>query len=273
MTDFSTAALICTLGASLCYLAASWQLFKIAQQPADQVDTAPSIPIWGLLGAVLHFATLAMHTEQNQGVSSSFFDALSITAFIVVSLGLLAQTRYTLRALLIPIFLIAVICLLLASLADHHTPIVADSPGMLTHILSSIIAYSLLSLATVQAIALQRMEQQLKSHHDKQWIRQLPPLQTMESVLFQLIGLGWLALSIGIVSGILFIDDLFAQHLVHKTVFSILSWLLFGLLIVGRQRYGWRGATAVKWTLSAFVALLLAYFGSKFVLEILLGLD
>ena len=122
-----------------------------------------------------------------------------------------------------------------------------------------------------QALALQQMERGLKNHSDNRWLNQLPPLQTMESLLLQLITLGWLALTVAIASGSIYIDDLFAQHLAHKTLFAVISWLLFGLLLIGRQKYGWRGATAVKWTLSAFIALALAYFGSKFVLEVLLN--
>ena len=92
----------------------------------------------------------------------------------------------------------------------------------------------------------------------------------MESLLFQLIGLGWTALGIAIASGVVFIDDFFAQHLAHKTVFSILSWLMFGILLWGRHYKGWRASTAVRWTFVAFAFLVLGYFGSKFVMEIIL---
>ncbi|MEQ1638294.1 MAG: cytochrome c biogenesis protein CcsA, partial [Methylococcales bacterium] len=95
-------------------------------------------------------------------------------------------------------------------------------------------------------------------------------LQTMESLLFQMIGTGMVFLSVSLISGFIFIENLFAQHLVHKTVLSILAWIIFTGLLFGRLRYGWRGKTAVKWTLSGFILLLLAYFGSKLVLELIL---
>ena len=82
---------------------------------------------------------------------------------------------------------------------------------------------------------------------------------------------GFALLSGALLTGLLFVEDLFAQHLVHKTALSVLSWLVFGTLLVGRWRWGWRGAKAVRWTLAAMVLLLLAYFGSKFALEIVLG--
>jgi len=269
MTDLPTLAILATISAAVCYALATVQLLMVMQSNANQQQTQ-AFPIWGLAGAVFHLLTISLNTIQHQGLSSSLFDALSITAFIIMSMGLIAQTRYTLRAMLLPAFIIAIICLILASSYSHHTPILATSPGMLTHILSSIIAYSLLSLATLLALTLKLMDRDLKDHHEISWLRQLPPLQTMESLLFQLITIGWLILTAAIISGGIFIDDLFAQHLAHKTLFTSVSWLLYGLLLIGRRNYGWRGTTAFKLAIAAFIALLLAYFGSKFVLEILL---
>jgi ABC-type uncharacterized transport system permease subunit len=92
----------------------------------------------------------------------------------------------------------------------------------------------------------------------------------MENLLFQMLTAGFILLSLSLFSGILFLEDLFAQHLAHKTVFSIIAWLVFGTLLWGRWRFGWRGRTAIRWTLSGFFFLMLAYFGSKLVLEIVL---
>jgi ABC-type uncharacterized transport system permease subunit len=270
MTDLSTLTIIATTSAAACYAIAIVQLLMATRSNASPKQTQ-AFPYWGLTGAALHLATIAISTIEHQGLSSSLFDALSITAFIVMSMGLIAQTRYMLRAMLIPAFIIAIICLVLASSYSHHTPILATSSGMLTHILSSIIAYSLLSIATLLALTLQLMERGLKDHREVSWLRQLPPLQTMENLLFQLITIGWLILTTAIISGGIFIDDLFAQHLAHKTLFTSISWLLYGLLLIGRRNYGWRGTTAFKLAIAAFIALLLAYFGSKFVLEILLS--
>jgi ABC-type uncharacterized transport system permease subunit len=103
-------------------------------------------------------------------------------------------------------------------------------------------------------------------------LHRLPPLQTMERLLFQLIFFGFFLLSLTLVSGLIFVHNLFAQHLVHKTVLSFFAWLIFGLLLWGRMRHGWRGRTAIRWALSGYTALVLAYFGSKLVLEQVLGL-
>ena len=92
----------------------------------------------------------------------------------------------------------------------------------------------------------------------------------MEQLLFQLIGTGFVLLSAGLLTGIVFLEDVFAQHLVHKTVLSIAAWSIFGILLWGRWRFGWRGRKAIRWTLSGFGVLILAYFGSKLVLELIL---
>ena len=101
-------------------------------------------------------------------------------------------------------------------------------------------------------------------------VRTLPPLEVMERLLFQMIGTGFALLSAALLTGIVFLEDIFAQHLVHKTVLSIVSWMIFGILLWGRWRFGWRGRTAIRWTLSGFLFLILAYFGSKLVLELIL---
>jgi ABC-type uncharacterized transport system permease subunit len=93
----------------------------------------------------------------------------------------------------------------------------------------------------------------------------------LEDLLFKLITAGFVLLTVSLGSGMVFIDDIFAQHLVHKTLLSILAWLVFAILLWGRWRYGWRGSVAVRLTLVGIVLLLLSYFGSKFVLENILG--
>ena len=121
------------------------------------------------------------------------------------------------------------------------------------------------------AILLALQERALRRHRiDSGLIRALPPLTMTESLLFRLIGVGFVFLTLTLVSGVLFVDDLFAQHLAHKTILSIASWLVFGVLLFGRWRWGWRGGRAVRLTLIGMSVLLLAFFGSKFVLEMVL---
>jgi ABC-type uncharacterized transport system permease subunit len=102
-------------------------------------------------------------------------------------------------------------------------------------------------------------------------VRNLPALDVLEGLLFQLITAGFIVLTVSLATGLVFVNDLFAQHLVHKTVLSIFAWLVFGTLLWGRQFRGWRGRVAVRLTLAGIGLLLLSYFGSKLVLEVLLG--
>ena len=92
----------------------------------------------------------------------------------------------------------------------------------------------------------------------------------METLLFQFLGFGFVCLSASLLTGFVYLEDIFAQHLVHKTVLSIIGWFILGVLLFGRIRFGWRGKTAIRWTLSAFAFLMLAFFGSKLVLEFIL---
>jgi len=123
----------------------------------------------------------------------------------------------------------------------------------------------------VQAVLLAIQDHQLHNRHPGGFVRSLPPLQTMEVLLFEMIGAGFLLLTLALISGIVYLDNMFAQHLAHKTILSIAAWLVFGTLLWGRFRYGWRGRTALIWTLSGFVVLMLAYFGSKAVIELILS--
>jgi ABC-type uncharacterized transport system permease subunit len=138
------------------------------------------------------------------------------------------------------------------------------------HILISLIAYSMLTIAAVQAVVLAVQDRQLHNHRPGGMMRALPPLQWMEHLLFQLIAVGFVLLTLALGTGFVFLQDIFAQHLVHKTVLSIAAWLVFAVLLWGRARFGWRGRTAIRWTLGGFFALMLAYFGSKLVLELVL---
>lgn len=145
------------------------------------------------------------------------------------------------------------------------------STGTSIHIISSILAFGFMSIASVYALFAAAIDHFLRSHHLNALVRSLPPLEVLERLLFRLIATGFILLSISLLSGLAFVSDLFAQHLVHKTGLSILAWLVFGLLLFGRWRYGWRGRKAVRLCLAGIALLLLAYFGSKLVLENLLG--
>lgn len=148
----------------------------------------------------------------------------------------------------------------------------AEAPvGALIHVVSSVLAFGLLSLAGVYAGLVLAVDHSLKRHELAPRIRNLPPLDKLEGLLFGLVATGFAVLTIALASGLLYVDNLMAQHLVHKTVLAFMAWLVFGALLMGRWLRGWRGATAVRLTLAGIGLLLLSYFGSKLVLEVILG--
>ncbi|MCH2557923.1 MAG: cytochrome c biogenesis protein CcsA [Alcanivorax sp.] len=142
--------------------------------------------------------------------------------------------------------------------------------GIGLHVLLSILAYSVLVISACQAILLLIQHRQLKDGHIRGVMRVFPPIQVMESMLFDTIWLGEALLTVAILFGFLYVDDLFAQHLVHKTVLTLVSWVIFAVLLGGRHLKGWRGRTAIRFTLSGFAVLLVAFFGSQLVLEVIL---
>ena len=139
------------------------------------------------------------------------------------------------------------------------------------HIILSTTAYALLTIAAALTIALSMLDRRLRSRQPLGLLATLPSLEALEVATFQALGAGFFILTLALFSGFIFVQDLFAQNLSRKTILSCLAWIVFAILLFGRWRFGWRGRTATRWTMSGFALLVLAYFGSKFVLESILG--
>ncbi|RTL43258.1 MAG: cytochrome C biogenesis protein, partial [Rhodocyclaceae bacterium] len=147
------------------------------------------------------------------------------------------------------------------------------SPLFRAHFVVAMLAYSLFTLAALHAMLMAIAERRLHGARLTRAFASLPPLLTMETLLFRLISIAFVLLTLTLGSGILFSEALFGKafRFDHKTVFAIISWGIFGSLLVGRQAWGWRGRKALHWTLAGFVALMLAYVGSRFVADVLIG--
>ncbi len=226
----------------------------------------------GLLSFGSHVAFDYQLVMQQQGIDFSFFKAAVTIAWVIVLVSSVISFRKAIPGLMIAPYGIAALAILSAMLA-HPTPSpgVGTSSGVLAHIFFSVTAYSVFTLAAIQAILLHFQSKMLKTHFNSPFIKSLPPLQTMETILFEMLYSGVTLLAIAITLGFLFVDNLFAQKLVHKTAFSLISLTLFTVLVIGHKTAGWRGATASRWTIFGCVFLMLGYFGSKFVMQILLG--
>ena len=141
---------------------------------------------------------------------------------------------------------------------------------MTAHIFTSVIAFGVLGVAGVYAIFIALIDHLLRRHSFNKLMQTLPALDTLEELLFHLIKIGLAVLTVSLLTGLVYVDDLFGQHLAHKTILSIFAWLVFATLLWGRWKRGWRGRVAVRMTLVGIALLLLSYFGSKLVLEVLL---
>lgn len=246
------------------YLAAGWLHLR---------PTTPDFGRWLPLPALaLHAGALSGHVFQGGAITIGINEALSLFAWQSALLLWALCFREPLRVLGAVVYPFAALMLLLAALMPTPLSEVAvDDWKTRTHIVLSLLSAGLLTLAAVHAGVLAIQERLLHDHRLTRLMRSLPPLQTMERLLFQLIAIGFGLLSLTLLSGMWFIRDWLAQHLAHKTVLSVTAWLIFAVLLWGRLRHGWRGRTAIRWTLAGYAMLLLAYFGSKLILEQILG--
>ena len=230
---------------------------------------------WVLAIAITAIVIYAFALYQNlftsAGLDIRFFNVLSLVAWLVAFLLILSMLTIRVECLGIIVFPFAALMLMFGFLpSEAHILAYHMKSGILLHILLSILAYSLLSIAAVQALLLYIQDSHLHNKHPGGFVRTLPPLETMEILLFRIIALGFIILSIALLSGMFYLENMFAQHLAHKTILSLIAWLLFAMLLWGRWQFGWRGRTAIRWTYSGFIVLMLAYFGSKFVIELVL---
>lgn len=224
-----------------------------------------------ILGFSAHGMSLYSLLLYEHGLLLSFFNAASLIAFSVIGLVLLCLTRMSVHILLLPLLILGAASVLCAQFLPQGNPqAINEAPGILAHILFSILAYGMITIAVVQSVILLVQDQQLRKRPVSTLIKHFPPLQTMESLLFGFLWAGWLLLSLSLITGWLFLDNLFAQHLVHKTLLSCIAWSVFAVLLWGRHQLGWRGHKAIRWTIAGFFLLMLAYFGSKLVREFIL---
>ena len=230
------------------------------------------------LHSYLLYAELFAAPELRFGFSQALSVMLWLTVLIYWAESLIYDVK-GMQALVLP--LAAVCALLPAFFAGPETPAYTQTFAFRIHLLVAMLAYSLFTIAALHATLMTVLERRL--HAGKRagspggslsgpWAS-LPPLMTLEALLFRIITFGFVLLTLTLGTGFLFSEELFgkAVRFNHKTVFGIVSWFIFASLLVGRYGWGWRGRTALRWTLAGFVTLLLAYVGSMFVLEVILG--
>ena len=252
--------------AALAYLGAVAVL--VGRLRAGQPGGRASLAL-AALGIALHAATHGLGWIRLQGPDLHFFAALSLVALGMAALVTVAATTERLEALGVVVYPLAALLALLYSVAGHGAP---EALGwrLQLHAWLALLAYAALAVAALLAVMLWFQERALRRRQLHGWLRALPPLVQMETLLFRSLGASFVLLTLALVTGVVFVENLLAQHLWHKTVLSVLSWVVLGVLLFGRWRFGWRGPRAVTLTLTSMLLLGLAFFGSKYVLEMLL---
>ncbi|SFR59659.1 inner membrane protein YpjD [Thiomicrospira sp. ALE5] len=257
-------SLMTAIMASAMYLLSSYYLSRCVRKRLPKgVSRRLPILIAASMGLVLHTMSLTLNLFTQELMLFSFGNALSLVGWIGVFSLLIISLNKPTETLGIFIFPLAAIVTFMPYVFDSTNTI---SYALGSHIIISVFAYSLLGLAAAQAILFSIQERRFQQRKLTQLIQALPPLQVMEKTLIQLVLTGFIVLSFGIASGAYFIENFFDQHLAHKTFFSLLAWFTYAYFLVGRFRFGWRGQTAAKFTLGAYIFLLISFIGTQLIL-------
>ena len=223
-----------------------------------------------VLHGVVLYTDLGPRLEWSLGLTNAFSIIACALAMVFIAL---ATTRpiENLGVAVLPVAAVSVIAAWLWP--PGNEVLVSPSPQLTVHLTVSILAYAFLTLAVVQALLLNIQEKRLHQRDPGRLLRTLPPIQTMEGLLFVLTGIGFVLLTLTLISGAAYTQSLLGVTFAfnHHTVLSIIAWVIFGVLLVGHFRFGWRGRYAAHWTIGGFVVLVLAYFGTKYVVEYLLA--
>lgn len=233
-----------------------------------------AILILTAIALIAHAASLFPGLAHEGALDLGFSNAVSLVAWVVIGLYVLTALVQPIESLALIVLPIGAIATALHGLWPHaHTPIAVHSPLYAAHIVVSLLAYGLLSVAVAQSLMHSVQERALRHHAQNTWMRALPPLESMERLMFGMIWAGFALLTVTLASGLFFSEEVFGKPLrfTHHNVLSIIAWLVFAVLLAGRVIFGWRGRVAMRLALGGFTALALAYFGAKFVLELVLG--
>jgi ABC-type uncharacterized transport system permease subunit len=255
------------------YLVAAWIEWRRLALPGMRETAAiAALAFWlppCAIGA--HVILLANTVVTLEGLDLSLTNALSAVECLIALiawLGTLSRALPGIAAIAYPVA--AAGAALPALIPSAHRFSFTSEPWAVLHIAAALVAYALLIVAALQALVLTGLERRLHRGLPEAAEATLPPLLTLERFLFRVVGAGFVLLTLTLISGVLFSEQLFGKALNYGTVnysnkiiFSVLSWIVFGALLYGRKRYGWRGRTALNWIMVGSVLLLLAYVGTK----------
>jgi ABC-type uncharacterized transport system permease subunit len=223
------------------------------------------------VGVMVHVAALADERKLDPHAALSLGDTAAIVGLLIAVTALLLALKARLRGMAAMLLVIA--AALEAAFSEGARSFTMGRPGweLSFHVAMATTAFAFLTIGAALAASQVAVDHRLRSRKPLGIMRILTPLESLESGCFHSIQAGFFLLTLTLVTGAFFVENLFAQHLIHKVVLAIMAWIVFGVLLLGRWRFGWRGRKALRWTLAGYVLLGLSYFGSKLVLENLLG--
>jgi len=227
--------------------------------------------VTAVTGLLWHAWTLAMLIVVPDGIALSIGNTASFIGLQLTLIALLGSVEPKLRGLAGGLLMLAALVAAMTGASPMPQNVEPINWQMELHILTSLFAYGLLTVGVIIALYALVQEKRLHARHLSSVNQLFAPLETTEKLLFGVTTAGFLVLIVAVSTGFAFVDNLFAQHLVHKTTLSLLALLLFGVLLAGRRFAGWRGRRAVYLYLWGFLLLCLAYFGSRYILEGVLG--
>lgn len=256
-------------GSAFLYLISMALLTANLKQGSSPQRINPAERILVLFAALLQGLLLYYFILTSSGINLSFFNSLNLMSWLITIILLIIAVRLpviSLSILIFPLNALFIVLSLIFQKGPEHILQQTSAPIAL-HIILSMLAYGVLSLGSLQGIVLYIQDRRLHHHKQTALHTSLPPLQKMESILFTLLTTGFILLTASLISGLMFVDRFFT----HKIILSIIAWLVFGVLLIGRWLMGWRGRLAIRLTMLGITSLLLAVFGSKLVLELILG--
>lgn len=254
--------------------------FHLQTQPASSVESSfDASPEERLIHKLVPLAwithvLLLQHTMiQPNGLDLSLGHAISL-------IGAVTTAFYWLGSRKEPLGILSPAILALSALASVF-PLILPTQKAIPfqhnlafegHIIVSLLAYSLFGIAALHAWLMIMQERRLQSGEVRTGLGRLPPLVTMDTLLFKIVLSGFVLLTCAVASGLLFSEEVFGRPFTfnHKNFLGVMSWAIFAALLLGRWGYGWRGRRAARWTITGFLVLALAYMGSKLVLEVIL---
>jgi ABC-type uncharacterized transport system permease subunit len=264
--------------AALIYAALGFHFWNTRWRESDSQCVGCPMKPWERMAIaaalVIHAAGLYSALFSAAGMRFSFSFALSLMMWLVVLIYWLESFMARMEGMQPMVLPLAALCTILPVIFPQvHVVAHASATGFKLHFLAAMLAYSLLTLSALHAIFMGFTESALHKRSLRRSLTSLPPLLAMESLLFRMLLVGFVLLTLTVGSGVLFSEALFGKALTidHKTLFAFASWGIFATLLIGRHAWGWRGKRALRWTLAGFALLVLAYVGSRFVAQVVLG--